>query len=231
MRESELFLPNAHSNSVISWKAVSVEQKTAIAELVKNNWKISVVDVEQVGAWEIRSNNFRISYTRGIERVQALLRKHIQHASSAAVAAMDEVLMHLTVHKIPVPQSSMTDTEQSIVETEGSLWQLYTFIPGTYYQGTVGQLAEAGAAIGRMHVALSTLSPSATLEELLRSRPNAFLSLADLDALLADAQNHRGKTSAWLKEHSDFLKSQMWQVTAEKLETLPEQIIHADLHP
>ncbi len=232
MLELSLFSPNSHSKPEITWKPVIGELRGFIVALLLKEYGISSIEnVEQVNAWEVRSNNFRITRVEGGHAKQLLLRKHIQHATLAAIAAVDEVLSHLSNGGIKVAKALPTKNGGQVVESEGAFWQLYPFIPGDYFEGTKDQLTEAATQISKLHQALSVLVPSDNLKVLLNTRPDVPLTAMQLKRFL-DKATDDGECSSLFKQYFDFLSVQAEEVESLHSKTVsPKQVIHADLHP
>lgn len=225
-----LFAPNAHSNFEIRWKAVSAEQRKVISDLLEAHYGIkNLEEIMQIDAFEVQSNNFRITYggDNGLSRV--LLRKHIKRGTPESLNAVDAILLSIAGGGVPVPEVISAKNGATYIEEEGKLWQLYGFITGDYYRGTERELVQAAAAVGRLHQALASLPT----DKETNSPSWVMPTLRDFEFIFAGAVSDRKTLGALVREQQRSLTARIEGLSlhAAAIAGSSVQMIHADLHP
>ncbi len=225
--DANLFKPNSHSNFEIRWKLVSGERQEAVRNLLAKHYGIEAVEnIEQIDAFEVRSNNFRITYGSG---KQALLRKHIQHASAQAVTAIDLLIEKVAEGGVPVPRVIAAKDGTRFIEEGGSLWQLYQFIPGNYYRGTLEELEQASRGVASLHRALAALPATDSTKS-----PSWVLpTTADFEFIFKEAQGDGEPLGVLVRAQKESIVRRIEDLSlhAEAIKNAGMQMIHADLHP
>lgn len=146
----------------------------------------------------------------------------------ATVAISHEVQLFLAKRGFPTPPLLGTRRDNnSMLQLDGRVYEVFTFVDGYPYQRTPGQTAHAGAALAHLHDLLTGLTPAwqppvgsfhaapAVLERLasipaILTEPQARAITRDLQELYADAAREAQRHAS------------LWR---------PAQLIHADWHP
>lgn len=233
----ELFGPNNHSKSEIIWRDVGFEKAEVLRKLLKENYSIPFVfsNIEQVDAWEKLSNNFRVRtcFDHG-ERVSYehfLFKKHIQLQDEFLVNLSARILMYLRENGILVPSVFRTKTGQFYFSFDGYFFQLYEFIDGHYFQGTMGQLVKTAREIARIHVVFKKIPFADEIaQKPLDKQP------WDLDTWFCMFEMASHVRTIWdylILENEKFILGELSIVgeNKEKIATARKQVVRNSLHP
>lgn len=224
---SEIFEPNNHSAAKVLWTAAAAEPAAEVKEVLLLHYGLPAVgEVLKVGAWEVRSHNFKISAGGKI----LLVKKNIAWKDEPSLALVERVLQYLGRKNVPAPVIVPALNGAAHVSFGDHLWQVFEFIPGDYFAGTETELAAAAAAIAGLHIALAEIPFAAEL----RGRTKAvstwsrekllgFFAAANLPAAVAEAL---GRDRALIEARLAELEG-----NAEPMRAARRQIVRNSLHP
>ncbi len=148
-----LFEPDLFSNKTPIWTRVNERSLTTISSLLKASSVIpisSVQSIDQSGAIELNSNNFRICTASG----QYLL-KRWSHSDRESLKRLLKLMVWLRDLELPAPMPVLELGEPLLVGHAGSLWSLFHFVQGDYFEGSKKQLETAAALVAQLHAALA----------------------------------------------------------------------------
>lgn len=222
---ASLFTPNNHSQYEITWHNVSQSQKTEIDSALRHWYPFVVLSVEQVNEWEQMSNNFKIETK---EKGTYLLRKNIQLSSPSELESIDRLMVYLFKKGISVPAIMSTQTNERAVNQNGTLWQLFRFIPGNHFCGRAGELFEAAHHIAELHRALKEFSP-----EGMRDDGSPISELGAWEELDDRMQMQNNALGDLFRSRGAYIEQEAGAVftVVSGLDPASRQVIHADLHP
>lgn len=158
---AEIFSPNNHSAAKVLWTAVAAEPAAEVREVLLLHYGLSAVgEILQVGAWEVRSHNFKVS----AGEKTLLVKKNIAWKDEPSLALVERVLRYLHEKNVPAPVIVPALNGAAHVGFGDHLWQVFEFISGDYFAGTETELVAAAGAFARLHIALAEIPFAAELQ-------------------------------------------------------------------
>src|SRR3989344_250419 len=230
MNYPELFTPNAHSDYLIRWIEIVPERTVAIHEVLEKNYLLGkIIKVEQVGAMEVRSNNFRITFETKHGILRIILRKNIQWATLSELETVNNFLKAVRNFGVPTPEIITAKDGREIVESGSSFWQVFAYIPGNYYQGKEDELSAVASAVGILHKALAAIPEDARLKSSSWKLPTE----ADFKLIFEAAKNDASELGAMIRDNEQIIRDAIDNLLVHKsaIGKSLTQMIHADLHP
>ena len=228
----QLFGPNNHSKSEISWKPVDQEREEEIRDLLDRYYSYLVEEaraIRQVDEWQQYSNNYAVACAlRDGQEKNILVRRHILAGSKEIINAM-LVMEYLRMNDLPVPAVIQSREDTSFIRRHGNIWQVFEFIPARYhFRGTADDLTTAGQVIARIHAALRAFPMKGDV-------PDIYDAIGPLKAAWWEqiASLHgENEFETMLRGRRAFIQERVARV-AETLGAMPqaEEINHGDLHP
>lgn len=229
---SALFQPNNHSAWEVLWTNASDEQAMEVKALLEQSYGFRVVgDVQKVGAWEVRSHNFRVDVERNGERRTVLVKKNIAWKNADDLGLVERVLDFLREQRIPVPTVILATDGSAHVSFENHVWQVFAFIPGNYFRGTEEELREAATHIARLHKALFTIP---FVEEIAkRVKAVKVWTRGDFENHFSNTDMQGNVAFQAVMAERTFLEEQMADVEreAEAMKMAHRQVVRNSLHP
>ena len=228
----QLFGPNNHSKSEISWKQVDQERQEEIRSLLVRHYAYLIEEaraIRQVDEWEQYSNNYAVACAmRDGEEKNILVRKHILASNEEILNAL-LVTEYLRMNDLPVPKVIQSREDTSFIRRHGTGWQVFEFIPARYhFRGTADDLTTAGQVIARMHAALRSFPMKENI-------PRSFDAMGSLDAAWWEqvASLHgENEFETTVRERKAFIQDRVARaVEALEIVSQAEEINHGDLHP
>jgi hypothetical protein len=148
-----LFEPDIFSHKTPIWTRVSERSLGTISSLLNASSVIPisrVQSIDQSGAIELNSNNFRISTASG----QYLL-KRWSNSNRVSLRRLLKLMVWLRDAELPAPMPVLELGEPFLVGHAGSLWSLFHFVQGDYFEGSKEELKTAAALVAQLHTALA----------------------------------------------------------------------------
>ena len=219
----EPFGPNNHSVFNLRWKEASSDVKAEVLNILSRDYEVGVVDeVKQVDAWERNSNNFKISSSNG----DFLLRKNIKDDENTLLFT-ESVCQHLRQNNVPAPICTPGKNGDLHILFKGHLWQLFEFIPGMHFRGSKEELSDVGKNIGRLHVALGSLS----VKEKRPSKTDWVLE--KWDSIFEFAHGKTGPIDKIVEHNQELLLNEATYISNKRdaYSDCTRQFVHLDLHP
>lgn len=165
-----LFGPNNHSKFKINWRPVTPELVSELKTILATVYNLSEIeDILQVDEWERMSNNFRINTQVNGHPTFFLLRKNIQIRDPEHLFLIQEILAYLTTHGLVVPHNIPDQGGNYWSGIAGHHYQLFNFIAGDHYRGTLVELGDSGERLAQLHQLFATLPE--TLLKKITARP------------------------------------------------------------
>jgi Ser/Thr protein kinase RdoA (MazF antagonist) len=218
-----LFLKNNHSQYRIEWLGIDTVLAAKIKDIVLSSYGMVVIDpVKQVGEWEKKSNNFRISDGKN----NYLLRKHISIKSLARIKKIGTLTSFLKLHGVSIPRTIPLKNNKLAFKSNDYLWQMFEFISGNHFQGTEKEIIGVSKKIAALHVALSKF------KKFKKTKPRLSHSLNEWNRLYKIIENDE-KIDNIINQSKYFIYNEVEKTKNifNKFKFLRIQYIHGDLHP
>ena len=150
-----LFDPDIFSGGAPVWTAISASKTKPVREVLRRFALpecAMVHNIEKSGALEINSGNFHITTSEG----QYLLKRWGQKQSEDEIKRILGLLHWLQESKqIPVVPALTSRGQPVILLHTDSLWSIFRFVTGQYYNGQSDQLEAAADMAARLHMVLA----------------------------------------------------------------------------
>lgn len=239
---NKIFKSDNFSASEIKYKKFTNNQRDFedILSRYFDNYKIK--KVLQLDRAEINSENFQVVIERGGKEEKYLLRKHKVLKSREQIDFYSELLEDLLESGVRVSQIIKNKDNRFNTEMGGKLYSLFHFIEAGYFAPTKESLESVANNIAKMHLGFNKISDK-YLNEIKKVSGESkvyFNVIKDYSAgdfreieKIILAKNKRDDADDLFLAKVDVLEKTVTEVTKyrEKMEKLPEQIIHSDLHP
>ncbi len=228
----ELFQPNNHSAWEVLWTDANTEQANEVRTLLEQHYGFHVEGaVQKVGAWEVRSNNFRVDVTKDGERRTLLVKKNIAWKNGDDLGLVERVLGFLSEKGIPVPVVTAATDGSAHVVFGDHVWQVFAFIPGNYFRGTEDELRDAASHIARLHQALRTIPFADEIAK--RVKAVKVWTRADFENHFGNEAMRENAAFQAVRVERAFLEEQMTDVEqgADEMKTAKRQAVRNSLHP
>ncbi len=232
MPSDKLFQPNNHSPWEVVWVDAAEDQAAEVCELLETHYGWQALDsVKKVGAWEVRSHNFRVEVLDAATRRTILVKKNILWRDEDRITLLERVLGFLSGKAIPVPVIIPTHNQLMHVVLNGHIWQVFEFIHGNYFCGTPDELSEAAKHFARLHVVLQTIPYAEEIGKLTK-RVKMWTS-ADFQQHFEYATTHTSQTLQAFLSQRVFIEEAIADVLRHS--DLPQrarcQVARNSLHP
>lgn len=231
-KEPTVFGPNNHSRWQIAWRDVDGKTRSACSALLKNYGLDNLLQIHQVDEWERRSNNYRVEVAMGGGDTRLfLLRRHVQLNGEDDIRTADRIVIYLGSYGFPLSKILLTRSGDTLVRHDGNFWQMYEFIDGNHYRGTLQELKDIAGNIGKLHTLLMH-DPFA--EETKRKSVKRPPWTRDRwMQVLGRVGRRRTWVDVLLDDNRDTILSAINAVVSRRKAVLksPKQIVHRDLHP
>lgn len=229
---SQLFQPNNHSAWQVVWSDVDEAQAEKVREFLRIHygWE-QVTDIKKSGAWEVQSKNFRVTIDEHGTVRTVLVKKNPSGHTEGRLLFVEHALAYLKEQNLPVPEILPTQNQERHVSFDGANWQVFTFMPGDYFQGTEAQLQEVAKWIARLHV---VLREGPLLEEALAHGKAAKpWSVEAFAGLFEIASKKNDEISHLLTSERVFLEEMIRQLVSKKQDMAgaKRQVVRNSLHP
>lgn len=238
----EIFKPDNFSESEIKYKEI----KTPRVDLqsVLNNYfdQYKIIKILQPERAEINSENFQIIIEREGREASYLLRKHKILKSRKQIDFYSELLVNLFNNGVRVSQIIKNKDGRLSAEADGNFYTLFNFIEASYFSPTEEALKSIAQNVAKIHNCFNKISDK-YFEEIERISEGSSVyfniiknySVGDFENIekIILKKNKRDSVDDLFLAKADIFKKTITEVKKyqEKIEQLPKQIIHSDLHP
>jgi Ser/Thr protein kinase RdoA (MazF antagonist) len=236
MTVMQLFTPDIFSVSNISYRDIPLSTQTLIARTIQENYSLlclDVIEMRQLSALELNSNNFSIS-TRTGDRF--LLKRIAINTTLDTLEFQYQVSDILRRTGVSMPIVFQNDKGNLIsLDEMQERWTLSKFIEGGYYTGDEDTLIEVGTQFGNIIKILNNRDTS-------KLPINA--AVGEIDAFESSFKRFINSKNEWAafytKPIASFLLDQEIKLVKtgnfiledlHKLKSLPMAAAHTDLHP
>jgi Ser/Thr protein kinase RdoA (MazF antagonist) len=164
------------------------------------------------------------------DRGRYLLKRRVAGEKTPARVAFSHALqLHLAKRKFPLPRLIGTRTDHStMLLMEGHVYELFEFIPGDGYDGSLDATADAGRALGLYHVLLNSFH-SPHLAPPGGNYHNATGLYPHLERIAARLQDSAERELVYRLR--DRYAAAAQRVGEHGFSSWPRQIVHGDWHP
>lgn len=233
MPYKQLFQQDLFSNFRAKYVSVGKEMAVAIDNLVKTFYakKLGcVVCIEQSGALEINSNNFKVITTTG----SYLFKRHLGQQDLNKIQNSLNIGQYLLNKSVAVPKMISTDDGDLYCFNTGAYWTVSLFVEGNYFSGYSKQeVVLTAQAIVKLFKAL------ATLPEEIHPQEEIHYNLREWDSLISECFQRKNEWSSLFGLEIAQLLEQEWEIVESCLVTLKKKNnttselvpCHIDLHP
>ncbi|PIR74168.1 MAG: hypothetical protein COU35_03870 [Candidatus Magasanikbacteria bacterium CG10_big_fil_rev_8_21_14_0_10_47_10] len=195
-------------------------------------------DITQLSRNEINSSNYKVV----LENETLLVRRNQLIDSEAQVRRYMSVVEALMDLGIPVSEAIKTIDGQGYVQRHGILYTVFRFIDGSHFVPTQEALASVAMAVAKVHKGLAGLEATLASDIEGHSKQtkayfNVIPSYTEKDfveiAEHIEQKDVRTQTDEMVIASMPALRAAVVRVDANraKIDALPTQIIHSDLHP
>ncbi len=156
-----------------------------------------------------------------------LRRRSAEQLDPDQIAYEHRLLEVLKVAALPVALPIPAGDGRTWVSLDGAVYEVYPWIDGDPYQpGNTEQLADLGGSIARFHIASAELPPKPHQQ---KEDDPARLQRELIEFTL---EADREAAPALFEELQSLLENLEWQLTTVRnVDSLPQTVIHGDLHP
>jgi Ser/Thr protein kinase RdoA (MazF antagonist) len=231
----KLFSPDIFSVSNISYRNVSIENRILVERVVHQNYALLdlVVDVRQLSAMEINSNNFMVQ-TRAGSRF--LLKRIAVNTALDALESQYQSSEILRRAGVPMPEVLANDEGMLVtLNDRQERWTLTKFVEGEYYSGGEEALIKIGIGLGKIiEVFKNQDSKQLPVNSAVGSADEFECSFSRLMSSKQEWGGHFSEPnlSLLLEQESSLVGTgKLILEGLSKLHTLPVAALHTDLHP
>ena len=191
---------------------------------------------------EINSENYRVILRAGGKSLNILLRRYKNLSDLDQIFFYLSLLDDLIKLKVLVSPAIINLAGKPATKIGKNIFTLFKFIEGEYFSPTREAFASAARAIAEMHAGFNRLEPEkASKINFVSKQTGAYYnkikkySGADFNGIARIIENKKMKTAI----DKEVLKNRRRFVdiaagvngSQDKIQSLPKQIIHSDLHP
>ncbi|MEK7560602.1 MAG: phosphotransferase [Patescibacteria group bacterium] len=209
---------------MIRWKPIPPTLLNHVSRVAEQEFGIrDITTIRQVDEWEQMSNNFRLTARGGT----FLVRKNIV-ATLSRIEASTSILQYLHNAGVAVPQLISAIDGRHCVEYEDSYWQVFGFISGNHFRGTLEELIQAAKAVAKMHSALASFPEPRRIPNADAVMPLEFDTQTVMSSFRGENQFERT-----LIGQKDFLENTIRYIreVVADLGRMRQQALHGDIHP
>lgn len=224
---SRAFDPVGHGATTIYYSPVPPETADQLKKILQGGWELQ--DLKEIRKIEAYSAARSINYRINIKQGEFVLKRSFINSVSAQ-EFQHQCMTYLRDSGLPVPD--VISSLQGTTYFAGEVYSLYEFIEGEYFDGSRKELSSAARNIALLEKTLKDMP----FQDEIRTRKKTLIhhDYACLEGLgekiLLDTETSdqaHNQIRSLLREVKEI--SQL--VMNARLETLPFQIIHYDLHP
>lgn len=236
-----LFRPDNFSTSEINFKTANFRgDLNKILDLYFNNY--TIITTSQLDRLEINSENYQVRLRLGDEEKIFLLRKHLNSDDSERINFYLDLLIELNQAGVPVSRVVPASVGENSVALSEGIFNVFEFIDGKYFFPREEEYVSAAKAVARMHLEFNSLdSRYFDKIDLLSKQTKTYYneikkySADDFEEIARFIENKKVKTAVdleVLKNNRHFVDT-VAEINdyGDKMQSLPKQIIHSDLHP
>ncbi len=233
MSHKHLFQQDLFSNHRAKYVPVEKEMAMTIDNLVKTfyaNKLGCVVCIEQSGALEINSNNFKVITTTGTY----LFKRHLGQQDLNKIQNSLNIGQYLLNKSVAVPKMIRADDGELYCFNSDAYWTVSLFVDGNYFSGHSKQeVILTAQAIGKLFKAL------ATLPEDIYPPEEIHYNLQEWDSLISECFQRKNEWISLFGLEIAQLLEKDWKVMESSLSTIKKKSVvtaelvpcHIDLHP
>lgn len=229
---NDLFGPNNHSKWEVLWSDTDNEQAQLVRELLQSHYAWDeILEIKKSGAWEVQSKNFRVTVLENGSPLTVLVKKNPSSHTPGRLELVEHTLSYLLERGLPVPEILPTKDGSKHVTYVGTNWQVFSFLPGNYFRGTEGQLAETAKWVARLHTALNEAS---FIEQArVYGKAGKPWSTEIFQNIFASALEKTDELSRQLVAEKPIIEDMMKDVEARKksVSVARRQVVRNSLHP
>ncbi|MBI5412966.1 phosphotransferase [Candidatus Peregrinibacteria bacterium] len=240
--KGDLFHPDNFSLSEIKYKEI----KTPYVDLqsILDNYfdQYKIIKILRPERAEINSENFQIIIEREGREEGYLLRKHKILKNREQINFYSELLVDLLNNGAEVSQIIKNKDGRLSAEASGDFYTLFNFIEAYYFFPTEDALKSVTQNIAKMHDCFNKIADKyfAAIERTSKDSAVYFNIIKDysvsdfenIEKIILEKKKRDSIDDLFLAK-VDIFKKTIAEIKKyqEKIEQLPKQIIHSDLHP
>nr|WP_320026561.1 phosphotransferase [uncultured Acetobacterium sp.] len=233
MLNKDLFQQDLFSSIQTKYVPVGKEITLMINHLVNTFYsdKLGFVkSIEQSGALEINSNNFKVVTTTGTY----LIKRHLGQQNLQIIENSINIGQYLLKKSVSVPKMISADDGRFYCFNAGIYWTISLFIEGNYFSGfSKKEMTMSAKAMGELFLNLSKLP-----EDIYPSEEIHY-DLKEWDSLISDFFQRKDEWESMFGLAIAQSLEQEWEVVVSSLDILKKKRIkktphipcHIDLHP
>ena len=213
-----------HCQTKICYHPVPAELSQQIYAITKKASLGKIIQLRQIDAAEISSNNFRVDLANGHSM---LLRRAIRFTDDTQQGKLIKIWQQLEAANINLPHLDDRHTESLpfLVGPDEQKWLMYEFIDANHYlRGSEEEIKNAAREICKMHTVFRTIHQCKPVPH------QQKLSLHRFQHLVRLAQESNDEYSQLICNQAAVIEQVIHKVEKYQLPS-DEQLIHGDLHP
>lgn len=233
MLYNQMFQEDLFSEHRTKYVPAGKEMAALIDSLVKTYYahKIGcVVSVEQSGALEINSNNFKVSTITDTY----LIKRHLGQRDLHIIERNLDIAQYLSENSVAVPKMISTDDGMLYCLYADVYWTVSLFIMGNYFSGlTKKEIILTAQAIGKLFETLSSLPKD------IQPLEQIHYNLQEWDSLIAECCQRKNEWISMfgleiaeaLEQNWEVIEMSLWTLKKKNINTELHAPCHIDLHP
>jgi Ser/Thr protein kinase RdoA (MazF antagonist) len=218
--------PFNHGTATINYEQMLDGESSHLATILNDGWGKDG-DIQRISAGaEKSSNNFRVETDSD---VYLLKHSHINNTEDQDL--INRAIIYLQDNGVKTSTIIPSIAGTSFHLTKEGVFCLYDFIEGENFDGSRTELNNVALEIGRLHKALATIPYESEIRKLNGSVVSHNRN--SLEKLMKAIKEHGEQTEldSYVLGSLDELDELSQAIVEAKLDCLPSQIIHYDLHP
>ncbi|RLE47859.1 hypothetical protein DRJ25_01380 [Candidatus Woesearchaeota archaeon] len=219
--------PFNHGTTTRTYEEMDSDEEKYLATILNKGWNIENAKILILSAGaEKNSNNYRVSSDSG-----DYLLKHSHINDPKIQRTINNSVNFLKENGIKTPTIIRTRDDASFLEYNSSLYCLYQFIEGEHFDGSQQELKNVATEVARLHKTLEEI-PYRT--EIMKFSDNPIMHDREpLEKIIKKVKEKEQKDEFdyFVLGLIDEIDERSYKINEAKIENLPFQIIHYDLHP
>ncbi|MBT6774588.1 phosphotransferase [Candidatus Woesearchaeota archaeon] len=219
--------PFNHGIATVKYEKMPTAESSRLATILKEGWGRDEVDILRLSAGaEKNSNNFRVETKSGV-----YLLKHSHINKPEVQDVVNRAVAYLKDNGIKTPTVIPTTKGTTFDVTDEGVFCFYDFIEGENFDGSQSELSNVAAEIGKFHKILATIPYEA---EIKRFNDSIFAhNREELVRIIKAVKEHGEQTvfDSYVLGILDEVDELSQVIVEAKVDHLPSQIVHYDLHP
>src|SRR3989338_6714438 len=219
--------PFNHGTTTVEYEEMPKSEASRLATILKEGWGRCDVNILRLSAGaEKNSNHFRVETKTGV-----YLFKHSHINNPETQDVVNRAVAYLNDNCVKTPTIIPTTEGATFYVTGNEVFCFYDFIEGEHFDGSQAELQNVAGEIARLHGALATIP----YEREIRGLNGSVVghNREALERIIKAVREHGEQTEfdSYALGILDEIDERSRAIVDVKVDGLPSQIVHYDLHP